>query len=166
MSNGDVAEELGITRQCVGKWRKRFTDRGLDGLLDESRPGAPRSIRDEDVERVVTLTLESTPEDAPPWSTRSMARRSGLRQSAVSRIWRAFGLQPHRSETFKLSKGPLFIEKVPDMIARGIFTSRSDLRRKLLQYIRAHNKSCKPFMWRHSDPKKRIRSIASSETVH
>ena len=115
-SNGEVAEALGITRATVGKWRSRFLDQRLDGLLDEPRPGAPRTITDEDVERVVTLTLEQTPKDATHWSTRSMARRTGLTQSAVSRIWRAFALQPHRSETFKLSSDPLFIEKVRDIV--------------------------------------------------
>ena len=111
-SNGAVAEQLGLTRQTVGKWRSRFLRTGVDGLLDEPRPGAPRTITDEDVERVITLTLESTPEDATHWSTRSMARTSGLSQSAISRIWRAFALQPHRTETFKLSTDPFFIEKV------------------------------------------------------
>jgi transposase len=115
-SNTAVADELEITQATVGKWRQRFLDQRLDGLLDEPRPGAPRSISDADVERVITLTLETTPEDATHWSTRSMAARSGMSQSAVSRIWRAFALQPHRSETFKLSKDPLFIEKVRDIV--------------------------------------------------
>ena len=123
-SNAEVAEALGITRATVGKWRSRFVERRLDGLLDEPRPGAPRSITDEDVERVVTLTLEDTPKDATHWSTRSMARRSGLTQSAVSRIWRAFALQPHRSETFKLSSDPLFIEKVRDIV--GLYLNPPD----------------------------------------
>jgi transposase len=123
-SNGAVAAELGVTRQCVGKWRRRFVEQGLDGLLDEPRPGAPRTISDEDVERVVTLTLETAPEDATHWSTRSMAKKSGLSQSAVSRIWRAFALQPHRSETFKLSKDPLFIEKVRDVV--GLYLNPPD----------------------------------------
>ncbi len=114
--NGVVADELGVTRQMVGKWRQRFVDRRLDGLLDEPRPGAPRRIHDADVERVITKTLESTPRGATHWSTRSMAQASGMSQSAVSRIWRAFALQPHRSETFKLSKDPLFIEKVRDVV--------------------------------------------------
>jgi transposase len=122
--NGEVADELGITRQCVGKWRKRFVDRGIEGLFDEPRPGAPRTISDADVECVVTLTLESTPEDATHWSTRSMARKSGLSQSAVSRIWRAFALQPHRFDTFKLSKDPLFIEKVRDIV--GLYLNPPD----------------------------------------
>jgi transposase len=124
LNNGEVAEALGITRATVGKWRSRFVERRLDGLLDEPRPGAPRSITDEDVERVVTLTLEETPRDATHWSTRSMARRSGLTQSAVSRIWRAFALQPHRSEAFKLSSDPLFIEKVRDIV--GLYLNPPD----------------------------------------
>ena len=99
-----------------GKWRSRFMARRLDGLLDEPRPGAPREISDAAVERVLTLTLESTPRDATHWSTRLMARRCGMSQSAVSRIWRAFALQPHRSETFKLSRDPLFVEKVRDIV--------------------------------------------------
>jgi transposase len=114
--NQTVAARLRTTRLTVGKWRARFLDKRLDGLLDEPRPGAPRTIRDEEVERIVTLTLESTPRDATHWSTRSMAKASGLSQSAVSRIWRAFALQPHRTETFKLSKDPLFIEKVRDIV--------------------------------------------------
>ena len=88
----------------------------MDGLLDEPRPGAPRTIGDEDVERVIRITLEETPKDATHWSTRSMAQRTGMSQSAISRIWRAFALQPHRSETFKLSSDPLFIEKVRDIV--------------------------------------------------
>ena len=112
-TNTAVAAELGITKQMVGKWRTRFVEQRLDGLLDEPRPGAPRQISDADVERVITLTLETKPDDATHWSTRSLASKSGMSQSAVSRIWRAFALQPHRTETFKLSKDPLFIEKGP-----------------------------------------------------
>lgn len=115
-SNGDVAAAFHVTRQMVGKWRTRFVVNRLDGLLDEPRPGAPREISDKDVERVITLTLESIPRDATHWSTRSMAKASGMTQSAISRIWRAFALQPHRSETFKLSTDPLFIEKVRDIV--------------------------------------------------
>ncbi len=124
LSNGVVAEQLGLTRQTVGKWRNRFVQAGVDGLMDEPRPGAPRTITDEDVERVITLTLESTPEDATHWSTRSMARASGLSQSAISRIWRAFALQPHRTETFKLSTDPFFIEKVRDIV--GLYLNPPD----------------------------------------
>src|SRR6266851_621039 len=114
-SNLAVAGKLAITPQTVGKWRRRFLERRLDGLLDEPRPGTPRQVGDAQVERVVRLTLESTPADATHWSTRAMAKRSGLSQTMVGRIWRAFGLQPHRVEGFKLSKDPLFIEKVRDI---------------------------------------------------
>lgn len=115
-SNTAVAAALGLCQPTVGKWRGRFVARRLDGLLDEPRPGAPRQIGDTQVERVITLTLESSPANATHWSTRLMARRCGMSQSAVSRIWRAFALQPHRSETFKLSRDPLFIEKVRDIV--------------------------------------------------
>jgi transposase len=122
--NTVVAEELGITKQTVGKWRARFLERRLDGLLDEPRPGTPRKIGDEEVERVLALTLESTPRDATHWSTRSLAAEAGLSRSTVSRIWRAFALQPHRSETFKLSKDPLFVEKVRDIA--GLYLNPPD----------------------------------------
>lgn len=115
-NNRQVAKKLGISVGMVGKWRKRFIAQRLDGLSDEQRPGQPRKISDEDVERVITITLESTPADATHWSTRSMAKTCGLNQTAVSRIWRAFALQPHRVETFKLSKDPYFIEKVRDVV--------------------------------------------------
>ena len=115
-SNSEVAERLGITGATVCKWRKRFIERRVNGLLDEPRPGIPRKIADKDVERVVTLTLESTPRNATHWSTRSMAKKTGMSQSAISRIWRAFALQPHRAETFKLSSDPFFIEKVRDVV--------------------------------------------------
>lgn len=105
-TNTAVAAELKVSKPTVGKWRARFLTRGLDGLLDEPRLGAPRKISDEDVERVVTLTLETTPADATHWSTRSMAQQCGLSKSTINRIWRAFGLQPHRTETFKLSADP------------------------------------------------------------
>jgi transposase len=123
-SNTVVAHQLGITNQTVGKWRQRFVERRLDGLLDEPRPGAPRKVHDAQVERVVRLTLESTPADATHWSTRAMAKRCGLSQTMVSRIWRAFGLQPHRVEGFKLSKDPLFIEKVRDIV--GLYLDPPD----------------------------------------
>lgn len=116
-----IARRLQTTRETVGHWRRRFLKHGVDGLLDESRPGAPRKISDKEVERIITLTLETKPEDATHWSTRGMAKRCGMSQSAVSRIWRAFALQPHRSETFKLSKDPLFIDKVRDIV--GLYMS-------------------------------------------
>jgi transposase len=102
--------------QTVSKWRERFRARGVDGLLDEPRPGQPRKVTDAHVEAVIARTLESKPADATHWSTRSMAQATGLNQTAISRIWRAFALQPHRSESFKLSKDPLFIDKVRDIV--------------------------------------------------
>ena len=115
-SNTRVAADLRVCVDTVGKWRSRFLEQGLDGLLDQPRSGRPRMIDDADVERVITLTLETTPRDATHWSTRSMAQRSGLSHTTVSRIWRAFSLQPDRTETFKLSPDPLFIEKVRDIV--------------------------------------------------
>jgi len=123
-SNTDVAEVLGISMPTVGKWRKRFLKDRLEGLVDEPRPGAPRTITDDDVERVVTKTLESKPKNATHWSTRSMARATGLTQNAVWRIWNAFGLQPHRTKTFKISEDPLFIEKVRDIV--GLYMNPPD----------------------------------------
>ena len=111
LGNKAVAAREGVTAQTVGKWRRRFVERGLDGLLDEPRPGAPRKIDDAKVENVIVQTLESRPRAATHWSTRSMARHSGLSTSSVGRIWRAFGLQPHRVETFKLSTDPLLVDK-------------------------------------------------------
>src|SRR5579862_1245688 len=116
LSNGAVAKRLQITGATVCKWRERFRVRRLEGLLDEPRPGAPRSITDKQVEEVVTATLESMPANATHWSTRLMAQKAGLSQTAIVRIWRAFGLQPHRIETFKLSKDPQFVEKVRDIV--------------------------------------------------
>ena len=123
-SNTEVAHALHVTKQMVGKWRSRFVARRLEGLLDEPRPGAPRRITDLHVERVVTRTLESIPPHATHWSTRAMAKACGLSQSSVSRIWRAFALRPHRTETFKLSKDPLFVEKVRDIV--GLYLNPPD----------------------------------------
>src|SRR5438094_1249135 len=122
--NGVVARQTRVRQQTVGKWRSRFLSRGLDGLLDEPRPGTPRRLGDAEVEQVLTTTLESLPRDATHWSTRSLAQQSGLSRSTISRIWRAFGLQPHRSETFKLSKDPLFIDKVRDIV--GLYLNPPD----------------------------------------
>lgn len=116
LSNTDVAAQLGWARRTVGKWRRRFLDKRLEGLLDEPRPGTPRRMSDDEVERVITMTLESKPPDATHWSTRSMAKACGLSHSSVQRIWKAFALQPHRTETFKLSQDPLFVEKVRDIV--------------------------------------------------
>ena len=115
-SNTVIAHRERVTRTTVGKWRGRFLEKRLDGLIDEPRPGVPRQITDADVERVITVTLESTPRDATHWSTRSLAAYTDMSQSAIARIWKAFGLQPHRTETFKLSTDPLLIEKVRDIV--------------------------------------------------
>jgi transposase len=111
-----IAHDLHVTKQTVGKWRGRFVARRLDGLLDEPRPGVPRKITDAQVERVLTATLEATPRDATHWSTRSLAQHCEMSQTAIARIWKAFALQPHRVDTFKLSKDPLFIDKVRDIV--------------------------------------------------
>jgi transposase len=117
LSNTDVAGRLAVNRMTVGKWRSRFLRQRLDGLLDEERPGRPASITLDQVEDVVVATLEQAPRNATHWSRRSMAERTGLSRSSIGRIWRDFGLQPHRSETFKLSTDPLFVEKVIDVVA-------------------------------------------------
>jgi transposase len=122
--NKVVAQQVHVREQTVSKWRSRFLGKGLEGLLDEPRPGTPRKVSDAEVEKVLTMTLESQPRDATHWSTRSMARQCGLSRSTVSRIWRAFALQPHRSETFKLSKDPLFIDKVRDIV--GLYLNPPD----------------------------------------
>ena len=116
LKNTEIGERLGISRGMAATWRARFAEHRLDGLPDEPRPGRPRTITDEQVEEVIVRTLETTPKDATHWSTRSMAREVGLTQSAVLRIWKAFGLQPHRQETWKLSKDPQFIDKVRDVV--------------------------------------------------
>jgi transposase len=115
LTNAEIAEREGVSRPTVTKWRSRFADRRLEGLVDEPRPGRPRTITDEQVEQVVIATLESTPRDATHWSTRSMAREMGIAPDSVMRIWHAFGLQPHRREKWKLSKDPQLIEKVHDI---------------------------------------------------
>ena len=114
--NKSVASRLGCAEATVGKWRRRFVARRLDGLVDEPRPGGPRSVTDDQVEAVVVATLERTPRDSTHWSRASMAAESGLSRSTVGRIWRAFGLKPHLADTFKLSADPLFIEKVRDVV--------------------------------------------------
>jgi transposase len=116
LKNTEIAQRLGLDISTVRKWRSRFAADRLDGLVDEPRPGRPRMVSDAQVEEVIVRTLESTPRNATHWSTRSMAAEVGLSQTAVSRIWRAFGLQPHRQETWKLSKDPQFIDKVRDVV--------------------------------------------------
>ncbi len=116
LPNHEIARRLGVTGATVGKWRERFGARGMEGLTDEPRPGTPRKITDAQVEQAVTQTLESLPRAATHWSTRSLAAKVGLSQSAVVRIWHSFGLQPHRTETFKLSTDPQLVEKVRDIV--------------------------------------------------
>ncbi len=116
LTNTEIGERLGIRRGTAATWRARFAEHRLDGLLDEPRPGRPRTVTDEQVEEVITRTLESTPKGATHWSTRSMAKEVGLTQSAVLRIWQAFGLQPHRQDAWKLSKDPQFVAKVRDVV--------------------------------------------------
>lgn len=115
-SNTIVARQLRVTPATVGKWRSRFVAARLEGLLDEPRPGTPRRVTDAQVEAVIVRTLETTPRAATHWSTRDMARATGLSRMTISRIWRAFGRQPHRSETFKVSPDPLLIDKVRDIV--------------------------------------------------
>src|ERR1035437_1415232 len=116
LSNAAVAEKRHTTGFTVGFWRNRFIVEGVVGLGDEPRPGAPREIGDGKIEQVVRLTLEKTPKGATHWSSRRLAARTGLSQSTISRIWRAFGLRPHRSETFQLSSDPLLVDKVRDIV--------------------------------------------------
>ena len=122
--NGEVAERLGLNIETVRKWRNRFIDRRLDGLHDEPRPGKPRTISDDDIEGVIVKTLEETPVNETHWSTRSMANTTGMSQTSVSKIWRAFGLKPHLVDSFKLSPDPLFIDKVHDIV--GLYLNPPD----------------------------------------
>jgi transposase len=122
--NQHVAAALEVCKTTVGKWRRRFIVHRLDGLLDEPRSGAPRTIEDAHIEALIVKTLESLPPDATHWSSRGMARESGLSISTVQRVWRAFGLQPHRLETFKLSTDPDFVAKVRDVV--GLYMSPPD----------------------------------------
>ena len=124
LANKTVARKLRVSLGMVGKWRSRFLKAGLEGLYDEPRPGAPRKVSDAEVEQVVIQTLESTPRGQTHWSTRGLAKATGLSRMTVSRIWHAFGLQPHRTETFKLSPDPLLIEKVRDIV--GLYMSPPD----------------------------------------
>jgi transposase len=121
LENQDICAELDLSPNTVGKWRRRFAQYRVDGLYDEPRPGAPREIGDEEVAETIRLTLESTPPNATHWSLRSMARAVGYAPSTIHRIWKAFSLQPHRTETFKLSTDPLFVEKIRDIV--GLYLS-------------------------------------------
>jgi transposase len=123
-SNAAMAAKLQVTAATVGKWRRRFVESRLEGLLDEPRVGAPRRITDKQIEEVLTKTLESTPANSTHWSTRGMAEAMGLSQNSIVRIWHAFGLQPHRVENFKFSKDPQFVEKVRDIV--GLYLNPPD----------------------------------------
>jgi transposase len=124
LTNAQVAAQLHITGATVCKWRERFRQLRLEGLLDEPRVGAPRTITDRQIEEVVTKTLETMPANSTHWSTRLMAAKTGLSQTAIVRIWKAFGLQPHRVEKFKFSKDPQFVEKVRDIV--GLYLNPPD----------------------------------------
>jgi transposase len=124
LSNSKIADELGLAKHTVGKWRERFARLRTGGLLDEPRPGAPRRIGDEQVAALVDRTLSTVPDGATHWSRRTMAKAAGLSATTVGRVWRAFGLRPHRAETFKLSADPLFAEKVRDIV--GLYLAPPD----------------------------------------
>ncbi len=123
-TNTGIAARLGVSRQSVVTWRQRFLAHRVEGLSDAPRSGAPRRVGDEAIERLVTLTLETQPEGAAHWSTRAMAKRAGMSQTMVSRVWRAFGLAPHGQQTFKLSSDPAFVDKVRDVV--GLYMSPPD----------------------------------------
>jgi transposase len=133
LSNGQVAKKLRVCAHTAGKWRQRFAQDRLAGLADAPRPGQPRKITDTQVEQVVTRTLETLPENATHWSTRGMAKASGLTQNAILRIWRAFGLKPHLQETFKLSTDPFFVEKVRDVV--GLYLNPPEQTRAIVLCI-------------------------------
>ncbi len=125
LNSKEVAAELGHSEHTVGKWRRRFAEHRIEGLSDEYRAGRPRTVSDEQVADVITRTLETTPKDATHWSIRSMAAATGLSHTTIRRIWVAFGLQPHRSQTFKLSTDPLFVDKVQDIV--GLYMAPPNL---------------------------------------
>jgi transposase len=124
LSNKSVARKLRVSLGMVGKWRSRFLESRLEGLYDEPRPGAPRKVSDAQIEKVIIQTLESAPRGETHWSTRGLAEATGLSRMTISRIWHAFGLQPHRTETFKLSPDPQLIEKVRDIV--GLYMNPPD----------------------------------------
>jgi len=121
LDNKEISEEVGLSRACVGKWRKRYAEKGLQGLHDELRPGRPRSFLDEKVSELIHKTLKSRPEGMTHWSTRTMAEEVGVSHMTVCRVWQTFGLKPHRSDTFKLSTDAFFVEKVRDIT--GLYLS-------------------------------------------
>jgi len=124
LDNQAVAKKLRCSKGMVGKWRSRFLEARLEGLYDEPRPGAPRKVSDAEVEQVVIQTLESTPRGQTHWSTRGLAKATGLSRMTINRIWHAFGLQPHRSDTFKLSPDPQLVDKVRDIV--GLYLNPPD----------------------------------------
>ena len=124
MTNTDIAQQLGISKPTVGKWRQRFIEQGLMGLYDELRPGAPRSIDDERIAELIRTTLKSKPKDGTHWTCRSIAEETKLSKSTVQRLWKAFSLQPHRQKHFKLSTDPFFVEKVRDIV--GLYLNPPD----------------------------------------
>ena len=126
LTNKAVAAEIGVHEHTVGKWRRRFLKERIDGLSDEPRPGRPRTLTDDQVAEVIERTLETTPTDATHWSIRSMARESGLSHTTIRRIWAAFSVQPHRSETFKLSSDPLFVDNVCNVFRPLLSCKASD----------------------------------------
>jgi transposase len=163
----EIARDLHVHRDTVGEWRRRFQRARVDGLLDEPRPGAPRRISDRMVERVITETLETTPTAATHWSTRAMARATGMSQSAIARIWKAFALQPHRVETFKLSKDPLFIDKVRDIV--GLYLAPPDRALVLCvdekSQIQALDRSAPVLPWRPGQPERRTHDYVRHGTT-
>jgi transposase len=143
-----VAAELGIHEHTVGKWRRRFLKDRCDGLLDEARPGRPRTINDDQVAAVIERTLRTTPVDATHWSIRSMAAETGFSHTTIRRMWAAFGLQPHRSQTFKLSSDPLFVDKYAISSAftcprRTEPLSSASMRKAKSRHWIASNRSCR-----------------------
>ena len=123
-NNRIIAEKVALSPQMVCKWRQRYIDQGFKGLHDELRPGRPRSISDEEVAMVIQKTLKTKPEDATHWTVRSLARETELTRPTIHRIWRVFGLQPHRQKNFKLSTDPFFVEKVRDIV--GLYLNPPD----------------------------------------
>jgi len=116
VTNREIGARLGLSQPTVAKWRNAFIDNGVDGLYDEPRPGRPRSISDEQVAELINTTLQTTPEGATHWSCRTLAKQTGVSKSTVQRVWSAFGLKPHRTESFKLSTDPFFVDKVRDIV--------------------------------------------------
>jgi transposase len=167
VENKAVSQELGVHAMTVGKWRCRFLDQRVEGLRDEPRPGTPRMIDDQRIEAIITRTLESQPDDATHWSSRGMARDSGLSVSTVQGIWRAFGLKPHRQETFKLSTDPDFVAKVRDVV--GLYMAPPEHALVLCvdekSQIQALDRSQAVFPMRPGQPERRSHDYARHGTT-